>query len=68
MPFYFEMEIQNNENLFNNNFEAVDGNGLFLEEWNRCFEVIIVVLFLVETQDCYLRLLVVLFGSFVSIS
>lgn len=68
MPFYFEMEIQNNENLIDNNFEAADGNGLYLEERNKCFEVIIVVLFLVETQDCYLRLFVVLFGLFVSIS
>ena len=32
MPFYFEMEIQNNGNVFDNNFEAVDGNGLYLEE------------------------------------
>lgn len=68
MPFYFEMEIQNNENLFDNNFEAADGNGLYLEEWNKCIEVIIVVLFIDETQDCYLRLFVVLFGLFVSIS
>ena len=65
MPFYFEMEIQNNENLFDNNFEAVKGNDLYLEEWNKCIEVIIVVLFIDETQDCYLRLFVVLFGLFV---